>query len=186
MANINNEATNVVIKDVIFYWAKLGNPVSPFGQSQWELQIRFTKKRVKEMEQYGKVKETDEAGIFSINLKKKAELKDGSPAKPVKVVGTRKDEEIDPRTIGNGSKGNVKVMLKDYQIKGPNGRVTKEGTQVMLIAVQVTDLIVYEPKNGGDDFDYDSDEDEAPTPRKAGKPSAKKAAADEEDDDIPF
>lgn len=189
MANINNEATNVVIKDVQLYWAKLAKPVSPFGQSQFELQCRFPKKRVKEMEQYGKVKETDEAGIFSINLKKKAEKKDGSPAMKVKLVD-RKGQDVDPTILGNGSTGNVKVMLKDYQIKGPNGRVTKEGTQVMLIAVQVTDLVKYEPKNNGDDFDYDDEEPVAderiPAKNKAGKPAAKGQVAQDDDDDIPF
>ena len=188
----NNEATNAIIKDVELYWAKLGKPVEPFGTLQWEIQIRFPKKRVKEMEQYGKVKETDESGIFSVNLKKKAEKKDGSPAQKVKLVG-RKGEEVDPTTLGNGSKGNVKVMLKDYQIKGPNGRVTKEGTQVMLIAVQVTDLVKYEPKSTGADFDYDDEapvEDEripaankAPTKGKPGRPAK---AAVQEDDDMPF
>lgn len=181
-----NQATNVIIKDVQLYWAKLGKPVEPFGQLQWELQIRFPKKRVKEMEQFGKVKETDEAGIFSINLKKKAEKKDGSPAMKVKLVD-RKGEAVDPTILGNGSVGNVKVMLKEYQIKGPNGRVTKEGTQVMLIAVQVTDLVKYEPKNVGDDFDYD---DEAPVederiPAKNKAPAKSKKAV-EEDDDTPF
>jgi len=192
MSNANNEATNVIIKDVQLYWAKLGKPVEPFGTLQWELQIRFPKKRVKEMEQYGKVKETDEAGIFSVNLKKKAEKKDGSPAMKVKLVD-RKGGDVDPTILGNGSTGNVKVMLKDYQIKGPNGRVTKEGTQVMLIAVQVTDLVKYEPKNVGDDFDYEEDdsdtEEQAPTPKKgAGKPGrpAAKNVSQDDDDDIPF
>jgi len=182
MANISNEATNVIIKDVQLWWAKLDKPVDPFGQMQWELQARFSKKRVKEMEQYGKVKETDEAGVYSINFKKKAEKKDGSPAMKVKLVD-KKGNDVDPKTLGNGSTGNIKLMLKDYQIKGPNGKVTKEGTQVMLIAVQVTDLIVYVPKNNGNDFDYDSDEDDTLAPKKG---AAKGKQAQAEDDDITF
>lgn len=193
----NNEARNVVIKDLQLYWAKLDKPVEPFGTLQWEISVRFPKKRVKEMEQYGKVKATDEAGIFSVNLKKKAEKKDGSPAMKVKLVD-RKGEAVDPTILGNGSTGNVKVMLRDYQIKGPNGRVTKEGTQVMLIAVQVTDLVRYEPKNVGDDFDYEEDdsdtEEQAHTPKKgAGKPGAAAAprpaaknVSQDDDDDTPF
>lgn len=195
MSNANqNEATNAIIKDVQLWWAKLGKPVEPFGTSQWELQIRFPKKRVKEMEQFGKVKETDEAGIYSINLKKKAELKDGSPAKPVKLVD-RKGEDVDPKTLGNGSVGNVKVMLKDYQIKGPKGNVTKEGTQVMLIAVQVTKHVVYVPKDKND-FDYDDereiDDNDIPASAKApaakakpGRPADKKAV-NHDDDEIQF
>ena len=147
------------------------------------------------MEQYGKVKETDEAGMFSINLKKKAEKKDGTPAQKIKVVGTKKDADgipiaIDPKTLGNGSKSNVKIMMKSYQIKGPKGNVTKEGTQIMLTAVQVTDLVVYEPKNSGTDFDFDEgdDEEQEAAPKKAaGKPGRPaKAAAQDDDDDIPF
>ena len=185
MSNDRNEATNVIIKDVQLWWAKLDKPVEPFGTKQFELQIRFPKKRIKEMEQYGKVKETDEAGTFSINLKKKAELKDGSPAKKVKLVD-KKGNDIDPKTLGNGSKGNVKLMLKEYEIKGPKGNVTKSGTQVMLIAVQVTDLIVYVPKNNGTDFDYENDEsDEDDAPKAAPKANKKKTAA-HDDDDIPF
>lgn len=183
----NNEPRNVVLKDLELYWAKLDKPVEPFGTPQWEIQVRFPKKRIKEMEEYGKVKETDTAGIYSINFKKKAELKDGSPAKKVKVVDG-KGEDLDPRTIGNGSKGAVKLMLKDYQIKGPKGNVTKEGTQVMLIAVQVKDLIVYEPKGAGDDFDYDDeapvDDKRIPAKNKGGKPASKKAV--DYDDDTPF
>ena len=192
----NNEATNVIIKDLELFWAKLGKPVSPFGQSQWEIQARFPKKRVKEMEQYGTVKETDVAGTFSINFKKKAEKKDGTPAQKVKLVD-RTGRDVDPGTLGNGSKGNIKLMLKDYQIKGPKGNVTREGTQVMLIAVQVTDLIKYVPKNDND-FDYDDEQEvddndipaknKAPTPMKGkpGRPTAKNQQDDDMDDDIPF
>ena len=177
------EATNETIKDVVLFWAKLDKPVEPFGTPQWEIQIRFPKKRIKEMEQYGKVKETDTAGTYQLNLKKKAVLKSGEDAKRVMVVD-KKGAPVDPRTLGNGSTGNVRVMLKDYQIKGPKGNVTKEGTQVMLIAVQVTDLKKYEPKVGG--FDYD-DEDEESTPVKAApKKSAPKTSIADEDDDIPF
>jgi len=156
MANINNEATNAIIKNVELFWVKCNpsKPVAPFGEEQWEVQLRFPKKRVAEMEQYGKVKETDTKGVFQLNLKKKAIKKDGSPAQPIKVVGATAGSVVDPTIIGNGSTGNVKVMLKDYQIKGPNGKVTKEGTQVTLQAIQVTNLIKYEPK-GGDDFDFD-------------------------------
>lgn len=191
-----NEATNEIIKDVTLFWAKLGKPVDPFGELQWEIQIRFPKKRIKEMEQYGKVKETDEAGVYSVNLKKKAIKKDGTPAMKVKLVN-KSGAEVDPGTLGNGSTGNVKVMLRDYQIKGPNGKVTKEGTQVMLVAVQVTDLIKYVPKNTND-FDYDDeeevDDDNIPAKNKApaavkgkpGRPAAKKQQDDDMDDDIPF
>lgn len=203
MSNIN-EATNAIIKNVELFWAKLDKPVEPFGTKQWEIQIRFPKKRIKEMEQYGKVKETDETGVYSVNLKKKAIKADGTPAMKVDVVGTTIDPEteepvrIDPKTIGNGSIGNVKVMLREYQIKGPKGNVTKEGTQVMLVKVQITDLVKYTPKSVND-FDYDDEapveDDDIPTKNKApatpvkGKPGRKPAPEskfEDMDDDIPF
>lgn len=183
MANANDNVRNEIISDVELYWAKLGKPVEPFGTLQWELQIRFPKKRVSEMEAYGTPKEVKgEKGVYSLNLKKKALLADGTSAKPIEVVGTKKDQVIDPRTLGNGSRGNVKVMLKDYQIKGPNGKVTKEGTSVMLTKVQVTDLVKYEPKSGND-FDFDEEDD---TPAATKKAPAKRTRAQEEDDQIPF
>jgi hypothetical protein len=194
MSNVN-EATNAIIKDVCLFWAKLDKPVEPFGTLQWEIQIRFPKKRIKEMEQYGKVKETDAAGVYSINLKKKAVKKDGEPAMKVKLVD-RTGQEVDSKILGNGSTGNVKVMLRDYEIRGPKGNVTKEGTQVMLVAVQVTDLIEYVPKANGADFDFDDEEPVAderiPASAKEaavkGKPGRKPAAkvSFDEDDDIPF
>jgi len=191
MANINNEATNAIIKNVELFWVKCNpsKPVAPFGEEQWEVQLRFPKKRVAEMEQYGKVKESDTKGVFQLNLKKKAIKKDGSPAQAIKIVGTKADEVINPTTIGNGSVGNVKVMLKDYQIKGPKGNVTKEGTQVTLQAIQVTNLIKYEPK-GGNDFDFDDEGDDSTddedTPVAPKKAPAKGRKPVDLDDDIPF
>jgi hypothetical protein len=180
------ESRNVIVKDLEFYWAKLNpaRPVSPFGTSQWELQVRFPKKRVSEMEEYGIVKDSDEKNVMSLNLKKKAVKADGSPAAPVKVVGLTKDDEIDPRTIGNGSRGNVKLLLRPYEIKGPNGKVTKRGVQTILVGVQVTELLKYEPK-GSDDFDFDEDEANAASARQA-KAGKGKRQAQEDDDEIPF
>jgi hypothetical protein len=106
-----------------------------------------------------KDKDGKDTGKVSINLKKKALKKDGTDAAKVRVVDTKKNP-IDPKTIGNGSKGNVMLFLQEYQIKAPNGKVTKEGTSVMLVAVQVTDLVKYEPKSDNyTDFDYEDSEE---------------------------
>ena len=35
----NNTGSNVMIKEVKLFWAKLDKPVSPFGTDQWELSI---------------------------------------------------------------------------------------------------------------------------------------------------
>ena len=162
MANDTNTTRNVIVKDLELYWAKLNpkKPVEPFGEPQWEIQVRFPKKRVKEMEEYGKVKECPDGG-FQMNFRKKALKKDGTDAMPIRVVDTKK-HAIDPTIIGNGSTGNIMLMLRDWEQKGPKGNVIKSGCAVALTAVQVTDLKVYEGSKGTD-FDYedaDSSEDE--------------------------
>ena len=136
---------NIIIKDVALFWAKLDKPVSPFGVDQYELQIQGDKKREKEFSQFGKVKPI-EGGKISVNLKKKAFKKDGSNAAKVRVVDSGK-KELDPTLIGNGSIGNVMVYCSPYEIKLPNGKVSKSGISTMLIAVQVTDLVRYERKS---------------------------------------
>ena len=144
--SINNTGSNVMIKEVKLYWAKLDKPVSPFGTDQWELSIQVPKKRESEIAKFGKVKAGFEPNTVAVQLKKKAIKKDGSEAAKVRVVDSSKNP-LDSKLIGNGSVGNVIVFQQDYQIKAPNGKVTKEGTSTMLTAVQVVDLIKYEPKN---------------------------------------
>jgi hypothetical protein len=181
------EPRNVILKNITLFWAKLDKPVDNFAgdAQQWEIQARVPKKRRAELEQFGKVKEQDD-GSVSINFRKKSEKADGSPSAKVRVVDGSK-EPIDSKSIGNGSVGNIMLMLKDYEIKHPKtGKVTKSGTQTMLTAVQVTDLKIFE-KTGGENFtDFDM-EDEAPAAKKApAKGKAKPAADEQDDDDIPF
>ena len=145
MALATNDATNTIIKDVELHWLKLDKPVDPFGTLQYELQIQAPKKREKELAAFGKVKVL-EGGKISINLKKKALKADGTDAVKVRVVDASKNP-LDSKTVGNGSIGNVMVMQKPYEIKAPNGKVTKSGISSMLTAVQVTTLIKYVPKN---------------------------------------
>jgi len=145
MTVATNDAVNVIIKDVELHWAKLDKPVDPFGTLQYELQIQAPKKREKEFSQFGKVKVV-EGGKISVNLKKKAFKKDGTESAKVRVVDAGK-KELDPKLIGNGSIGNVMVYCSPYEIKLPNGKVSKSGISTMLIAVQVTDLVRYERKS---------------------------------------
>jgi hypothetical protein len=97
-----------IIRDLEFYWAKLDKPVSPFGTEQYDLQVRFPKKRVKEMSAYGKIKEQAD-GQFSINITRKAKNAKGEDT-PVRVVDSVKRPL--EGLIGNGSKGHrMKVLL---------------------------------------------------------------------------
>lgn len=176
--NNMNEATNTIIHDVEFHWVKIAKPVTSFDGSyeQWEVQVQVPKKREKEIAIYGKTKEQPN-GKVSINFRKKSEKADGSPAQKVRCVDGDK-ESLDPTVIGNGSKGNVLLMLKDYEIKNPKtGKVTKSGTSATLIAIQITDLKEYVKSN--DNF-VDFDE----VPQKGAKSPAK--SKNVEEDDIPF
>jgi len=156
MTTNTNETTNVIIKDVQIYWVKIAEPVSPFGVPQYEATIQAPKKRSKELEAFGKVKDGFDAGTVKVSLKKKALKADGTDAAKVRCVDAFKNP-LDPKTIGNGSTGNVMVMQRPYQIKLPNGKISKEGITTALSAIQITKLIKYEAKN--DNFvDFDSEE----------------------------
>jgi len=131
-----------IIRDLEFYWAKLDKPVSPFGTEQYDLQVRFPKKRVKEMSAYGKVKEQPD-GQFSINITRKAKNAKGEDT-PVRVVDSVKRPL--EGLIGNGSKGHIIVYQYDWNVSG------RSGTKTILVAVQVTDYIEYKDE-GAVDFD---------------------------------
>jgi hypothetical protein len=131
-----------IIRDLEFYWAKLDKPVNPFGTEQYDLQVRFPKKRVKEMSAYGKVKEQPD-GQFSINITRKAKNAKGEDT-PVRVVDSVKRPL--EGLIGNGSKGHIIVYQYDWNVSG------RSGTKTILVAVQVTDYIEYKDE-GAVDFD---------------------------------
>lgn len=156
------EGTNVIIRNVKLYWAKLDKPVDPFGTLQWELTIQVPKKRESKVASLGKVKEGFEKGTVAVALKKKALKADGTEAAKVDVVDANK-QPLDSKLIGNGSTGNIIVFQRPYEIKAPNGKVTKSGTTTMLTKVQVTELVKYERKS--DNFvDFDAEGDESPAP----------------------
>jgi hypothetical protein len=162
MAN-QGETRNAIVKNVQLYWANnLAKPSSPFGEEIYDLQVRVPMKRKAELEEFAKVREID--GMAVINVRKKAFKADGSPSKKPSVVDGSKND-IDPRTVGNGSVGNIRLRLNDYQILHPKtGKVTKEGTKVNLEGVQVTKLIVFTPTGNGDFNDFDEEETEVIEP----------------------
>jgi hypothetical protein len=149
------EGFNTIIRDVKLFWAKLDKPVDPFGTLQWELTIQVPKKRESEIASFGKVKDGFDKGTVAVALKKKALKADGTEAAKVGVVDANK-QPFDSKLIGNGSTGNIIVFQRPYEIKAPNGKVTKSGTSTMLTKVQVTDLVKYERKS--DNFvDFDDE-----------------------------
>jgi hypothetical protein len=156
------ERRNFRIDNVELNWAKLDQPVSPFGTLQWELQIATTDKaKAKELsDNYFNVKEKD--GKFVVSLKRKAVKSDGSENAPVRVVDTQL-QPVDAKKIGNGSTGNVIVYQYPYEAPG------RKGVASMLSGVQVVNLVEYNPSASGFDVIGDAvadtatiDEDDAP------------------------
>lgn len=138
------ERRNFRIDNVELNWAKLDQPVSPFGTLQWELQIATTDKaKAKELkDNFFNVKEKD--GKYVVSLKRKAIKSDGSENNPVRVVDSSLNP-IDAKKIGNGSSGNVIVYQYPYETAG------RKGIAASLSGVQVTDLIEYNPSASGFD-----------------------------------
>jgi len=147
-----SEKRTVIVKDVDLYYAKLKNPVKPFGELRWELQMRTSDEatadewkkeyelNVKKVEDYWKVNVTRPL------LNKNKEENDA----PQVVDSTR--SPISGDNIGNGSKGNVKLFQYPYDVAG------RKGTGSMLSGVQVTNLIEYVPDSS---IDFDVLEDTA-------------------------
>ena len=136
---------NYLIENVELNWARLSNPVSPFGTPQWELQIATTDPVLAGQmgENNLNVKEKD--GKYVLSLKRKAMKADGSPMEPVRLVDAQKNPIENKGSIGNGSKGNVIVWQAEYEAAG------RSGVSNSLTAVQVTELVEYAP-TGGVDF----------------------------------
>ena len=141
-----------IIRDVTLNYVKVDpeNPTDPFGTLQWECQIVVPSERASELEGYGSVRPVkDDPSRIAINLKRKAVRKDGDANDPVQLVDGKK-QKIDPKIkVGNGSKGNVKVYRREYDVAG------RQGISTILTAIQITDLIEY---TGSVDFDIDDSE----------------------------
>jgi len=154
---MSNENTNAIIKNVTFSWVKLSEPVDNYTGDKkiYEVCVAVPPAREKELAAIRKTRPMGKDGMVGINLSKNAFKKDGSEAQKVRCVDANK-MPLDPKIVGNGSVGNVLIMQSPYEIKHPKtGKVTKSGTSTMLIAIQVTKLIKYEPKSS---MDFDTEE----------------------------
>ena len=138
----------MILKNVELKWARLvpSQPDKGFDgdTNQWNLQaITRDKDQAESWKAEGLSPKTDNDDIgviYRLNVKKLAENKDGSAAKPVPVVGADMMplDESDVECIGNGSVANVKVRTFSYNFQG------REGVGVRLEAVQIINLIRYE------------------------------------------
>jgi len=149
-----NSTQVAVVRDVEFHYPHLATPHAPFGNDIWDVQLRTgdqdTAKRLTDLG-VG-IKKHDEDGYFFGNVKRPTTNKAGDTNEAPEVLDAAKSKTaIDPRTIGHGSKGHVKLFSYEYNFNG------KQGTGVQLLAIQITDLVVYEPKSGSDDFGVEGD-----------------------------
>ena len=188
-----------IIKNAELWYTKLDpkKPNASFNKEQptWEVQIRTrSKAQMTEWKGLGLKPKMDEdqdgKAFWRVNLKKKSKKKDGEAVAPVKVVNGAL-EDVDPKSIGNGSIGDVRVFQYDYDVGG------KQGLATMLMAIQLKKHIVYEPPASEDDFEMTETETVRPAdsfgdndgegePKKPNPKNKPNKSLAEMDDDIPF
>lgn len=144
----------MLLNNVVLNWAKLdpNNPDMGYDKKspQYSVSIEVSDKKdadamkkaginIKPLEADGKIK-------YVATLKKKIyKTDDGKNNTPAPIVVDRQLQPLDGTKIGNGSIGNVQVKFRPYEYMG------KTGTSVVLTAIQVTDLKVYE---SGDSLEF--------------------------------
>ena len=144
-----------ILKNVPMKWVKLdpAKPAAAFGDGgpKWEFQAEtFDKAQAEEWKKNNlKVKliEVDGKMAWKMSLRKPTTKKDGTANAPVKVVNGFL-QPMDPNTIGNGSVCNARIFQYDYEIKAKDGKAGVKGISTMLMEVQVTKFVKYEPKQG--------------------------------------
>jgi len=149
MSKTLTEPRQYRINNVELNWPKLVKPQSNFEKLQWSVQIATTDEAVAKdwKANHLNVKpHKDIPNKWYVDLKRNATYtsRDGGTQKiedntPVKVVDHNVNP-IDATRLGNGSKGNVLVWQRPYEIKETN----KKGVSTSLTGVQITRFVVYE------------------------------------------
>jgi hypothetical protein len=155
----------IIIDNCEFWWAKLVTASNKFDATKprWEIEIRTTDKTVsaKWKEQNLKVKvnvnEDDSSIYWFVRLQRSAFKRDGTAVTPPIVVGGDLLPIDNPNTIGNGSKGRLKI--RQWESKAHPGTFNAEFEKL-----QVTSLHVYVPR---DDADFEVAEMEVIQPVEA-------------------
>jgi hypothetical protein len=133
--------STTILRNATLNYAKVYKPeMNPFGKEVFDIQLEFTKDRIDEFSPYGKVRQLSN-GNFAININRPAVNGKGQ-RNSIRVVDSEKNSIDAP--IGNGSTGNVMVYTYDWNVGG------RSGTKSVLIAVQVTDLVEYNPESSMD------------------------------------
>ena len=144
--------STTIIRNVTLNYAKVyKSETNPFGKDIFDIQLEFEKDRAGEMSAYGKVRALPN-GNLAINISRPAKNNKGQK-NSIHVVDKEKNDMT--AGIGNGSIGNVMVYSYDWNVAGKSGRKT------ILIAVQVLDLVEYNP-DAVIDFDLIESKDDTP------------------------
>jgi hypothetical protein len=179
----------MILNNCAIFYAHLdpNRPNTKFSKKSptWDIQIRTTSKeqrkewiaaglRVKDV-----IPDGDEPPYFSATLRKKCVKADLSPGEPPELVDAELNP-IDPRTIGNGSIGNVRIF--QYEFSGTNEQTGEpiSGLASVLMGVQLIEHVVYTPKPRDESNDFKAtgktrqiipDAAPAPTAPAGGQPS---------------
>tara|TARA_R110000737_G_scaffold18193_1_gene36146 strand:+ start:98 stop:604 length:507 start_codon:yes stop_codon:yes gene_type:complete len=142
-----------LLKNVEAHWAKIGKPEKKYRseETQWSINAVCDAKVAKAWQKKGyaqKVRMMDVNGedMPYILLTKPTHRKSGDENKGVKVFD-KYGKDLDPDSIGNGSKVNIQYRTYDWEFQGD------KGTKAELVAVQVVELVEY--AGGGDNNEFD-------------------------------
>lgn len=169
------------------YWAKvIGAPRPNYGGDarEWTFEFEPDAEGLKVLKQHkltDRLKDKyEDRGRFLV-LRKSEFNKDGNPNPPIRLYDGEDQEWDKTKLIGNDSKADVKLDIRDY---GPG---KKKG--VYPVALRITDLVAYQSSEFGG---MNKDEDDTPqkgTSKKAAKQSTFEEdfglADDDLDDEIP-
>lgn len=150
MSSTRTKST-VILHNVALFWIKCdpAKPVEAMDEDKpprWEAQIRVD---IDDAENVAIIKGaglnpkviSDDANspkpYLRLQVYKPIKNREGKELKPVDVVNGAL-QPVDPNTIGNNSRGNVRLHVYPYEMKNRAGKVTKSGISGMLMGIQLT------------------------------------------------
>ena len=144
-----------VLKGKKAFWLKLSTPEKKYmsEETQWSIVLHLSDKESRTMlkkKLITKERFNDDDVPFVKVTRSTHWKKSGDEKTPVKVVDMY-GQDLDPRSVGNGSTVNVQYSVRDWDFNGQKGK------SMELVAVQVVELIEYTggtSSSGGSEFDF--------------------------------
>lgn len=152
----------MIIKGIA-HWAKVvGEPQPGYDKTkrEWSLDLEIdadTKKLLAKEGLGPKIKLSKDGEYEYLSFKRPEFRKDGTPAKPIRIVDAQKNAWPADTKIGNGSVVNVSFVINETEYNG------KKHKKPGIIAIQVLKLVEYEGGEREDFEAYPSDETGAET-----------------------